>query len=134
MDLASVLPAASLGIERATDESGSLCIPFVRNTNDKETVFAGSIFCLAALSGYETACDRQRALSLSGDLFLVFSNIAYHRPGLADLTAKSAIMEDFVATTKGNFKVRVKVEIADALNGSLCATFEGSYVVKTNAG
>ena len=134
IDIASVVPAVRLGIEHAADESGALSLPFVGNTNDKETVFAGSIFCLAALSGYETASDKQRALSLSGDLFLISSNIAYHRPGLSDLAAKSTIMEDFVATKRGNFKIQVKVEISDTENSYLCATFEGSYVVKIDAG
>ena len=133
IDLGSVLPAGSLGIEHVSDEPGRLIIPFARNTNDKGTVFAGSIFCLAALSGYETAFERQRALSLSGDLFLLSSNITYHRPGLSDLGARSRIIEDFVVTKRGNFKMQVGVEIFDTEKDYLCATFEGAYVVRTDA-
>jgi len=130
LDLDLILPASSLGISRLTDEPGHLTLPLARNTNDKATVFAGSIFSLAALSGYDTAFERRAARNLSGDLFLLSSRITYHSPALSDIVARSRITGDFVRTKRGNFRMSVCVEIVDTGDGNVCATFEGAYVVR----
>jgi len=133
LDLDLILPASSLGISRLTDEPGRLTLPFARNTNDKATVFAGSIFSLAALSGYDTVFEERTVHGLSGDLFLLSSHITYHAPALSDIVAKSHITESFVGTKRGNFRMSVRVEITDRNDGSLCAVFQGAYVVKTGS-
>ena len=133
IDIDSILPARAMGIGRVSGEPGHLSIPFAGNTNAKATVFAGSIFCLAAVSGYETASERQTGLSLAGDLFLYSSRITYLQPGLTDLIAESLIVEDFIRTRKGNFRIEVQVEIYAGEGASLCATFEGAYVVRAPA-
>ena len=130
LDLASILPARSLGICRVSATPGHLGIPLAGNTNDKATAFAGSIFSLAALSGYDTVFERQRERSVKGDLFLLSSTITYHRPGLGDLTAESSVTEDFVRTGRGNFKMGVRVEVWGEGRSELIATFEGAYVVR----
>jgi thioesterase domain-containing protein len=131
-DLNLILPIRGLGISRLSDEPGHLILPLANNTNDKATIFAGSIFSLAAVSGYDIVFEKQKTLFLSGQLFLLSSQIVYHQPALFDLVAKSRIVEDFVQTKSGNFKMPVKVEVFDSNNNDLCATFEGTYVVKTN--
>ena len=132
LDLDLILPATSLGISRLTGEPGHLTLPIARNTNDKATVFAGSIFSLAALSGYDTAFEKRSGRKLSGDLFLLTSSITYHTPALSDIVARSRVAEDFVQTKRGNFRMSVIVEIFDEIDGQLCATFEGAYVVKAD--
>jgi thioesterase domain-containing protein len=133
LDLGLILPATSLGISRLSDEPGHLTLPLEKNTNDKATVFAGSIFSLAALSGYDTAFERRAAQGLSGDLFLLSSRITYHSPGLSGIVAKSRIIDDFALTKRKNYKMSVTVEVFDRTGGHLCATFEGTYVVKADA-
>lgn len=133
LDLRLILPAGSLGISRLSDEPGHLSLPLSKNTNDKATAFAGSIFSLAALSGYDTAYERKGEKSLQGDLFLLSSRIVYREPGLSDLVAKSFIVEDLAPTKRGNYKIEVKVEVRGKDKGYLCATFEGTYVVRVHS-
>ena len=130
LNLDLILPASSLGISRLTDEPGYLTLPFAMNTNDKATMFAGSIFSLAALSGYDTVYEKQAVHGLSGDLFLLSSQITYHTPALSDLVARSHVAEDFVRTRRGNFRMSVRVEIVGTSDGLVCAAFQGTYVVK----
>jgi thioesterase domain-containing protein len=130
-DLDLILPAATLGISRLSETPGHLHLVFDRNTNDKASVFAGSIFSLAALSGYDTAFHRREELCLSGEVFLVSSNIVYQQPGFADLFTKSRITEDLTLSKRANHKIRIQVKVYNNLNGKRCASFEGVYVVKT---
>lgn len=132
-DLNLILPATTLGISRLSDIPGNLHLVFDKNTNDKVSVFAGSIFSLAALSGYDTAIHRREELGLQGDLFLVSSSIAFQQPGISDLFAKSEIVDDLIATRRANYKMRVRVKVFNQLNGKRCAGFEGVYVVKSSS-
>lgn len=130
LDLDLILPASTLGITRLSHEVGHLGLPLPLNTNDKATAFAGSIFSLTALSGYDTAYERKEILNIEGDLFLLSSRIVYHQPGECDLFSKSVITADFEPTKQGNYKMTLQVEVWDGDDYSLCATFEGTYVVR----
>jgi thioesterase domain-containing protein len=131
VDLDLILPARSLGISRLSSEPGHLGLPLSMNLNDKATAFAGSIFSLAALSGYDTAYERREREGVGGDLFLLSSEIVYHRPGLSDLVARGCITQDMAPTKRGNYKLAVKVEVYGGED--LCATFSGAYVVRMEA-
>jgi thioesterase domain-containing protein len=131
-DLDLILPAGTLGISRLSDIPGHLRLVYEKNTNDKDSVFAGSIFSLAALSGYDTAVHRREELDLHGDLFLVSSRIVYHQPGVSDLFAKSEILDDLILSKRANHKMRVRVKVFGDVSGKRCASFEGVYVVKSN--
>jgi len=130
LDINSILPARAMGIGRESDRPGHLRLPLAPNINDKGTAFAGSIFSLAVLSGYEIATERLGQLNLAGNLFLLSSHITYHQPGLFDLIAKSRIIDDLKPTKKANWKMRIKVEVVEAQSQSLCATFDGLYVLQ----
>jgi len=140
IDINSILPAKAMGIGRQSDKPGHLLLPLAPNINDKGTAFAGSIFSLAVLSGYEIALERSNQLNLSGNLFLLSSHITYHQPGLSDLTyhqpglsdliAQGRIIDDLKPTRKSNWKMRIEVEVVDAQSQSLCATFDGLYVLQ----
>jgi len=132
LDINSILPAEAMGIGRQSDKPGHLRLPLAPNINDKGTAFAGSIFSLAVLSGYETALDRLGQLSLSGNLFLLSSHITYHQPGLSDLIAQGRILDNLKPTRKSNWKMRIEVEVMEAQSQSLCATFEGLYVLQVD--
>jgi thioesterase domain-containing protein len=132
LDINSILPAEAMGIGRQSDKPGHLRLPLAPNINDKGTAFAGSIFSLAVLSGYEIALERSNQLNLSGNLFLLSSHITYHQPGLSDLIAQGRIIGDLKPTKKANWKMRIEVEVVDAQSQSLCATFEGLYVLQVD--
>lgn len=130
-DLNLILPATSLGISRLSDIPGNLQLLFSKNTNDKASVFAGSIFSLAALSGYDTVVHRRDELGLQGEVFLVSSRITYQQPGFSDLFAKSEAVEDLLLTKRANHKMSVRVRVFSQSDGKRCANFEGVYVMKT---
>ncbi|MDD8021421.1 MAG: YiiD C-terminal domain-containing protein [Acidobacteriota bacterium] len=130
LDINSILPAEAMGIGRQSDKPGHLLLPLAPNINDKGTAFAGSIFSLAVLSGYEIALERSNQLNLSGNLFLLSSHITYHQSGLSDLIAQGRILDDLKPTRKSNWKMRIEVEVMEAQSQSLCATFEGLYVLQ----
>lgn len=130
LDINSILPAEAMGIGRQSDKPGHLLLPLAPNINDKGTAFAGSIFSLAVLSGYEIALERSNELNLSGNLFLLSSHITYHQPGLSDLIAQGRILDNLKPTKKANWKMRIEVEVMEAKSQSLCATFEGLYVLQ----
>jgi thioesterase domain-containing protein len=130
LDINSILPAKAMRIGRESDKPGNLRLPLAPSINDKGTAFAGSIFSLAVLSGYEIAMERLGQLDLSGNLFLLSLHITYHQTGLSDLIAESRIIDNLKPTKKANWKMRIEVEVADAQSQSLCATFEGLYVLQ----
>jgi len=130
LDINSILPAEAMGIGRQSDRPGHLLLPLAPNINDKGTAFAGSIFSLAVLSGYEIALERSNQLNLSGNLFLLSSHITYLQPGLSDLIAQGRIIDDLKLTRKSNWKMRIEVEVVEAQSQSLCATFDGLYVLQ----
>jgi len=130
LDINSILPAEAMGIGRQSDKPGHLLLPLTPNINDKGTAFAGSIFSLAVLAGYEIALERSNQLNLSGNLFLLSSHITYHQPGLSDLIAQGRIIDDLKPTRKSNWKMRIDVEVIEAQSQSLCATFDGLYVLQ----
>jgi thioesterase domain-containing protein len=130
-DLNLILPATVLGISRLSDIPGNLCLLFSKNTNDKASVFAGSIFSLAALSGYDTVVHRRDELGLQGDVFLVSSRIAYQQPALSDLFTRSETVDDLVLTRRANHKMSVRVKVFSQVDGKRCASFEGVYVMKS---
>jgi thioesterase domain-containing protein len=130
-DLNLILPATTLGISRLSDVPGNLHLVFEKNTNDKVSVFAGSIFSLAALSGYDTVVNRREELGLQGDVFLVSSRIAYQQPGISDLFTKSEVLDDLILTKRANHKMRVRVKVFNHIDGKRIASFEGVYVLKS---
>ena len=134
LDINSILPARAMEIGRESNKPGHLRLPLAPNINDKGTAFAGSVFSLAVLSGYEIALERSNQLNFSGNLFLLSSHITYHQPGLSDLITRSRIIEDLKPTRKANWKMRIEVEVVDAQSQSLCATFEGLYILQVEKG
>jgi thioesterase domain-containing protein len=130
-DLNLILPATTLGITRLSGIPGNLHLVFDKNTNDKVSIFAGSIFSVAALSGYDTVVNRRGELGLQGDVFLVSSRIAYQQPGISDLFTKSEVLDDLILTKRANHKMRVRVKVFNQIDGKRIASFEGVYVLKS---
>ncbi|HNS05910.1 MAG TPA: hypothetical protein PKH53_07895, partial [Candidatus Saccharicenans sp.] len=60
------------------------------------------------------------------------SHITYHQPGLSDLIAQGRILDNLKPTRKSNWKMRIEVEVMEAQSQSLCATFEGLYVLQVD--
>ena len=101
------------------------------NKNLHNTMFAGSIYTLATLSGWGWVYLQLQHLQLKGDIVLANANIEYHKPitviGYSKVKTES-VSGDFTRLTLGK-NARIKLT-AYLYNGDeIAATFTGSYAV-----
>jgi thioesterase domain-containing protein len=101
------------------------------NKNLHNTMFAGSIYTLATLSGWGWVYLQLQHLQLKGDIVLAKADIEYHKPitgvGYAKVKGES-VSGDFTRLTLGR-NARIKLT-AHLYNGDeIAATFTGSYAV-----
>lgn len=101
------------------------------NKNLHNTMFAGSIYTLATLSGWGWVHLQLQQQQLKGDIVLAKADIKYHAPiagiGYAKVVAKS-VSGDFTRLTQGkNARINLTVHLYSGEN--IAATFTGSYAV-----
>ncbi|KGJ87920.1 bifunctional GNAT family N-acetyltransferase/hotdog fold thioesterase [Colwellia psychrerythraea] len=101
------------------------------NKNLHNTMFAGSIYTLATLSGWGWVYLQLQQQQIKGDIVLAKANIEYHAPiaglGYAKVSAAS-VSGDFSRLTLGkNARIKLTAHIYNGDN--IAATFTGSYAV-----
>lgn len=101
------------------------------NKNLHNTMFAGSIYTLATLTGWGWVYLALAKKELTGDIVLADGHIRYHRPvegvGAAEVLADN-VKENLAVLEKGK-KPRFTIQV-NVLNGEeVAATFTGLYVV-----
>jgi len=101
------------------------------NKNLHNTMFAGSIYTLATLSGWGWVYLKLQELQLKGDIVLAKANIEYHAPikgiGCAKVCADS-VEGDFNRLNQGrNARINLTAYLYNGEN--IAATFTGSYAV-----
>ncbi|MFQ3277677.1 MAG: thioesterase domain-containing protein [Colwellia sp.] len=101
------------------------------NKNLHNTMFAGSIYILATLSGWGWVYLQLQHLQLKGDIVLANANIEYHKPitglGYAKVKAES-VSGDFTRLKQGK-NTRIKLTVHIYNGNEIAATFTGSYAV-----
>lgn len=101
------------------------------NKNLHNTMFAGSIYTLATLSGWGWVYLQLQQQQLKGDIVLAKANIKYHAPitgiGYAKVLAES-VSGDFTRLTKGK-NARINLTVHLYSGEDIAATFTGSYAV-----
>lgn len=110
-----------------TDESASIRIHLEGNRNDKNTMFAGSIYSVLVLTGWmlaEKICDDygQTYNVVIKDLKTSFLN--HVRSGCI---AKARLRDGPTTKKSGNVSMNVSVRLIDE-NGKNCAEFTGNYI------
>ena len=106
------------------------------NQNLHHTMFAGSIYTLATLTGwgwvYLAMKEKQQAqANVDGDIVLAEANIRYHAPikGLAyGQVVKKDVSGQFDNLAQGK-KVRIKLSAHVFCGDNIAATFTGSYFI-----
>jgi thioesterase domain-containing protein len=101
------------------------------NKNLHNTMFAGSIYTLATLSGWGWVYLQLQQLKLKGDIVLAEANIKYHAPitgvGYAIVSIDS-VEGDFNRLIQGrNARINLTTHLYSGDN--IAATFTGSYAV-----
>jgi len=103
----------------------------VFNKNLHNTMFAGSIYSLATLSGWGWVYMQLQEQNLGGDIVLAEGNIKYRKPisgpGYAVVESENVDGDLSVLSQgrHGKMKILVNLYCGDLL----CATFNGKYVV-----
>ncbi|WP_036768271.1 fatty acid biosynthesis protein FabY [Photorhabdus australis] len=122
-------------ISQYTGQSFITTMPESGNQNPHQTLFAGSLFSLATLTGWGLIWLLLQERQLGGDIILVDANIRYKKPvvgrpkSVADLKNMSG---DLARLAQGS-KARVKLEVAVSGEHGLGAVFTGTYMVLPNA-
>lgn len=105
--------------------------PLAPNINLHHTMFAGSIYTLATLTGWGLLYLQLQSLGLSGAQVLAEANIRYFKPIRTAPQAICRLAEakgDLTALSKGR-KVQQQIRVELHADGELCAEFNGRYAV-----
>jgi len=101
------------------------------NQNLHHTMFAGSIYTLATLTGWGWVYLQLKQNNLNGNIVLADANIRYHSPikGVAHACVeKRNTVGDLTTLQQGN-KVRVKLSAQVYCGDKVAASFTGTYFV-----
>ncbi|GHG61954.1 GNAT family N-acetyltransferase [Alishewanella longhuensis] len=105
--------------------------PLAPNINLHHTMFAGSIYTLATLTGWGLLYLQLQSLGLSGAQVLAEANMRYFKPIKTAPQAICRLAEakgDLTALSKGR-KVQQQIRVELHADGELCAEFNGRYAV-----
>lgn len=101
------------------------------NKNLHNTMFAGSIYTLATLTGWGWVHLLLQQRSLEGNIVLADANIRYHRPleGVAFARTGMLLSSGSVGDLRDKKKVKLNVEVQVMSGEIVAATFKGLYFV-----
>lgn len=105
--------------------------PLAPNVNLHQTMFAGSIYALATLTGWGMLYLQLQALGLQGDQVLADGNIRYRRPVAMQPEARCVLQQcngDLTPLANGR-KVQQQIRVGIYSAGELAAEFHGRYAV-----
>lgn len=106
------------------------------NSNDKGTMFAGSITSLCTLVGWALTTLLAEEAGVQADVLAVKNAIRYQLPIQSDARFTTSVDEDALAsfderlTRRGKARLPVQVEVWAA--GECCASFEGDYLARSD--
>lgn len=116
-----------------SDKLLTVSAPLPPNINLHQTMFAGSIYTLATLTGWGMVWLQQALAGVSGDIVLADGHIRYHAPITHAPQAKVTWPDiDVSALSKGR-RMKVRLEVKLYCHDVCCATFEGLFVSQPSA-
>ena len=105
--------------------------PLAPNINLHQTMFAGSIYTLATLTGWGMLYMQLKAAGLQGAQVLANANIRYLRPVSSEPEVRCELLDcsgNLMPLADGK-KVRQKIRVGVYCQQQCCAEFIGHYVV-----
>lgn len=105
--------------------------PLNPNLNPHNTMFAGSVFTMATLTGWGMAWLLMRERGLEGDIVLVDSHIRYRKPIFSSpvaSTSMDSISGDLDRLASGR-RARIVVKVTISSNGEDAVEFIGTYML-----
>ena len=127
--LKRIKPYNTLGMKLTgcDDESVSFGISLADNLNDKNTMFAGSIYSALVLCAWTIAYKTINKDAVLYDVVIKNSSIEYLVPVRTDAVVKACIKDEPVLKSDWKAVVTIEARLFDD-NGKLCAVFSGNYV------
>lgn len=119
-------------VEQYTGKKFITTMPEAGNQNPHETIFAGSQFSIATLTGWGLIWLLMQEHQLGGDIVLVDASIRYSKPvsgrptAVADMSHMSGDLDRLARGSKARVKLEVMVSGA---NNEVGAVFSGVYMV-----
>ena len=130
----AITQALGIKAERYDGDRLSLSAPAAPNLNDKNTIFAGSLYSTAVLCGWGLLFLKLREADLNADIAVYHADINYLKPATGDLRAvcaapEPAALADFFEALNANGKARLTLaaEVRDPRRQ--VASFTGKYAV-----
>ncbi len=120
-------------VVRDDDDNVVLQMPLSGNTNDKGTMFAGSIYSLMVLAGWKLAMNSADAAGKPGNVVISDASVKYLRPITQDCQATAQLTRPYFVNTYGSGCCDIRVTIINAQN-KLCADFAGQYRILPETG
>ena len=128
------MPARALGLTVVSADPVTIAAPLAANVNDKGSAFAGSLFSVAALTGWLhlTRCCLARALA--AEIVLQSANAQYLAPARAAFRAVALEPPraqrdrlESMLTRRGRGRIELAVEVS--CEATLVMTLAGVYAV-----
>jgi len=125
-----------MGIEvvRYDGQALTLKAPIAPNMNHKSTVFGGSLYSVAVLSGWGLLHLKLKEQGLAGHIVIYESAISYHVPVDGDFEAQCGLPEELIFSRflegfrkKGKSRISLRANVKS--KSSVAVNFEGIYVV-----
>jgi len=120
------IPAAdNMGLQEG--DTGIL-IPLTCNTNDKGSLFAGSIFSGATLAAYRATERLFASRGLTGDLVAKTATINYLKRIATDGFAQATPISEPILKPNGNYTVSMRVCVVDT-DGTCGAELSAEFIL-----
>ena len=128
-ELKKIEPFSSLNMHlvNCTNESASLKINLDKNLNDKNTMFAGSIFSAMVLTGWLLAKQICNNDEFDYDVVVKGSKTQFARPVTSDCVTKASIIKDVIRKDNDNLAIKIVVCLFDE-TGAKCSKLMANYV------
>lgn len=122
---------AGIRVEGFTGDEFITSLPASGNQNSHQTLFAGSLFVLATLTGWGLIWLLMKKRHLSGTIVLADAHIRYGAPliGPATAIASRASCDGKLERLARGGKARLRLDVGLQDESQSQASFEGTYVV-----
>jgi thioesterase domain-containing protein len=126
--------AMDVRIHRFADDALEVHAALAPNVNVHGTAFAGSLYAIAALTGWGLTWLQLRRRSLSGHIVIAEGAIRYTRPVAEDIVARcrfdAARHAPAFAQLRDAGKCRLALDCSIVTSAGEAATFNGQYAVR----
>ncbi|MBW8185671.1 thioesterase domain-containing protein [Shewanella nanhaiensis] len=114
-------------------ESLAVSAPLAPNINLHNTMFAGSIYTLATLTGWGMVWLQQSLAKVEGDIVLAEGQIRYLAPIDVNPVAKVIWPGTDISVLVRGRRLKVKLEVKLYCGEKVCAIFTGLYISQPKA-